>query len=192
MGAQTLPYDRRSPRSRETKPTTFETLTVGPGPVAFPVGEQLHLGRLAGDAHARGPHAPVGVAAHLVGEAERLPFFHAQGNTVGDHSAPAHRQAQVPEPGTVPRRPHHLAYHSLLLPSVPNARFGGVYELPRRFRTLDPPGGMAGFITPLFTQSPKRMEFSKVHIQDPAPTYRSSLRVVSFRTIDAAQAITRY
>jgi hypothetical protein len=27
MGAQTLPYDGRSRRGRETKPTTFETLT---------------------------------------------------------------------------------------------------------------------------------------------------------------------
>jgi transposase-like protein len=27
VGAQALPYDGRPPRSRETKPTTFETLT---------------------------------------------------------------------------------------------------------------------------------------------------------------------
>src|SRR3712207_2733427 len=29
VGAQTLPHDERPPRSRETKPTTFETLTSG-------------------------------------------------------------------------------------------------------------------------------------------------------------------
>jgi hypothetical protein len=30
VGAQTLPHDGRPPRSRETKPTTFETLTLCP------------------------------------------------------------------------------------------------------------------------------------------------------------------
>ena len=61
------------------------------GPDYLPVGEQLDPRRLAGDAHTRGPHAPVRVATHLVGEAERVPVGHAQDQAVGDHAALADR-----------------------------------------------------------------------------------------------------
>jgi hypothetical protein len=71
------------------------------------------------------------IATHLVGEAERAPLSHAQDQAVGDHAALAHRQAQVPQPGSLPRRPHRFSYRRRPFPSVPEDRCRRVYETPR-------------------------------------------------------------
>src|SRR5829696_4048390 len=70
---------------------------------------------------------------------EHSAFHHAQDQPVGDDATLVHCQTQMSKPATVPRRPHHLAYHSPLLPVLSrcllrrNLRAAGAFPPP------DPP-----------------------------------------------------